>query len=225
MKSRYIVRFSASERLAHWVQFAAFMALLVTGLPNYSRALRAFAEGRAGQTSRVWHRVAAIVYIASPFIYLFGNPRAFFFSLKEAFTWNRDDRVWLSRAWSYYAHGEVASIPPQGKYNAGQKLNALLQIVAYSLFGITGLVMWFKKKVVSPAAFAWSMIIHDLASIANVCMVMLHVYLVAIHPLTRESILSMFEGVVSREYAEEHHAKWLAERDSETLNDERKKEG
>lgn len=211
MKSRYITRFTASERLAHWVQFLAFTALLFTGLPNYSRSLRAFAEGRSGQTNRVWHRLVALVYILSPFIYLFGNPRAFFSSLKEAFTWTRDDFVWLRRAWAYYAHGETVHIPPQGKYNAGQKLNALLQIGAYNTFVATGLTLWAKKKTTSRGWFAWSVIIHDLAAIANVCMVMVHVYLVAIHPLTRESILSMIEGVVSREYAQEHHAKWLAE--------------
>ena len=212
MKNRYIVRFTASERLAHWVQFGAFVTLLITGLPNYSRALRPYAEGDSGQTNRVWHRFAAIVYIASPFIYLFGNPRAFFYSLREAFTWTRDDWVWLRRAWAYYTRGAaVTDMPPQGKYNAGQKLNALLQIGAYNTFVATGLIMWFKKKLGSRATFAWSVIIHDLAAIANVCMIMLHVYLVVVHPLTRESVLSMIEGVVTREYAQEHHAKWLAE--------------
>ena len=211
MRNRYVVRFSPSERLAHWIQFLAFVALLVTGLPNFSRSMRSYAVGRSGQTNRIWHRVAALVYIGSPLIYLFGNPRAFFSSLREAFVWTRDDWVWLARAWDYYTHGNVSDLPPQGKYNAGQKLNVLLQIVAYTFFVTTGLLMWFKEKVTSPVAFTWSVIIHDLATIANSCMVMLHVYLVTIHPLTRESILSMVEGVVTREYAAKHHAKWIAE--------------
>jgi len=218
MKSRYVVRFSASERLAHWVQFVAFTALLVTGLPNYSRFFRPYAEGNSGQTNRAWHRLAATVYIVSPFVYLLGNPRAFLFSLKEAFSWTCDDWAWLGKAWAYYTRGhEVTDIPPQGKYNAGQKLNALVQIGAYTTFVVTGFVMWCREKLRSRATFTWSVIIHDLAAITNVCMIMLHVYLVVIHPLTRESVLSMIEGVVTREYAEEHHAKWLAEIDRQRM--------
>jgi formate dehydrogenase subunit gamma len=52
------------------------------------------------------------------------------------------------------------------------------------------------------------MIPYDLSAIAVVILFMIHLYLVAVHPFTRESITAMFEGVVTREYAEEHHAKW-----------------
>ncbi len=211
MEDRYVVRFSASERLAHWLQFLAFSVLLVTGLFIYAPALQAFAVGRAGEASRVLHRISAIVFMISPLIYLVGNPSAFFSSLREAFSWSANDRTWLSKAISYYTNGEVSDMPAQGKYNGGQKLNAVVQIVAFLVFVITGLIMWFGKGSVSPGLFAFSVLLHDLAVIGAVCLVMLHVYLVAIHPLTRESITAMFEGIVSRDYAQEHHAKWLAE--------------
>ena len=52
------------------------------------------------------------------------------------------------------------------------------------------------------------MVIHDLSVTAALGFFALHLYLVAIHPFTREAITSMFEGVVTREYAKEHHTKW-----------------
>jgi formate dehydrogenase subunit gamma len=103
-------------------------------------------------------------------------------------------------------------MPPQGKYNAGQKFNALTQIVTFALFVVTGLVMWFGKGTVPPTVFMWAVILHDLSVIATVLLFMLHLYLVAVHPLMRESITAMFEGTVTEEFAKEHHGKWLAER-------------
>ncbi len=71
--------------------------------------------------------------------------------------------------------------------------------------------MWFGKGAVPPTAFVWSVILHDLSVIATVAWFMLHVYLVAVHPIHRESITSMFEGTVTEEYTREHHGKWIAE--------------
>ena len=213
---RYVRRFSASERLAHWIYFFAFSVLLVTGLFNYVPALQAFAVGRAGEASRVLHRIGAVLLMVTPFIYLIGNPQDFFSGAKEILSWSEDDRNWMRHAWAFYAHGEERELPPQGRYNAGQKLNALVQIVAFAIFVVTGLIMWLGKASVSPGLFTFSVLLHDLAVIAAVCLVILHVYLVTIHPLTRESITAMFEGIVTREYAQEHHAKWLAEIEGKT---------
>jgi len=216
MESRYVVRFSASERLAHWIQFVAFSVLLVTGLFIYAPALQAFTVGRSGEASRVLHRIFAVVFMIAPLIYLFGNPSAFFSNLREVFSWNADDRTWLTKAWAYYTYGEASDLPAQGKFNAGQKLNVVVQIVAFVVFVVTGLIMWFGKGAVAPGIFAFAVILHDLAVIAAVCLVILHVYLATIHPLTRESITGMFEGIVTRDYAQEHHAKWLAEVEGKT---------
>ncbi len=209
MRVRYIERFSASERIAHWIHFLAFTVLLGTGGFLYMPALRAFATGDAGQAARLAHRIAALVFIASPLLYLLGDPKGFFGSFREAFSWGSDDTQWLRSAWSYYTKGAKFEIPPQSKYNAGQKLNVLSQVIIFILFTVTGLVMWFGPGMnVSASLFLWSIIIHDLSATVAIILFVLHVYLVAIHPFTRESITAMFEGAVTREYAEEHHSKW-----------------
>ncbi len=207
-----VVRFTAGERLAHWVHFLAFTVLLGTGLFLYVPWFQPFTVGEAGAASRLAHRVAAVVFMIAPLIYLVLSPREFFYSLKEAFTWGKDDWGWLQNAWSYYSRGKLGTMPPQGKYNAGQKFNALTQIITFFLFVVTGLTMWFGKGIVSPTVFMWSVIIHDLSMIATTALFILHIYLVAVHPLMRESITAMFEGTVTEEFAREHHGKWLAER-------------
>jgi formate dehydrogenase subunit gamma len=213
MESRYVTRFSASERIAHWLHFLAFTVLLGTGGFLYMPALQPFTIGAAGEAARLSHRLAAVVFILCPLIYLLGDPKGFVGSLREAFSWGADDIRWLRLAWQYYTKGAEVDVPPQGKYSAGQKLNALTQVIVFILFTITGLIMWFGPGLgwVSSTVFLWSVIIHDLSVTAAVVFFLLHLYLVAIHPFTRESITAMFEGVVTREYAEEHHAKWYEE--------------
>ncbi|MCL4489475.1 MAG: cytochrome b/b6 domain-containing protein [Chloroflexi bacterium] len=207
-----VVRFTAAERAAHWVHFVAFSVLLVTGMFIYLPWLHAFAGGAAGEASRLIHRGAAVLFIAAPLVYLVFSPREFLYSLKESFTWGADDVGWLKNAWGYYSQGKLGTMPPQGKYNSGQKLNALTQIISFGLFVITGLIMWFGKGSVPSNVFLASVIVHDLAVIATVLLFMLHLYLVVLHPMMRESITSMFEGTVTRAFAEEHHGKWYSER-------------
>lgn len=209
MDSRYVKRFSASERVAHWLHFLAFVVLLGTGGFLYTPALHAFTVGPAGEAARLAHRIAAVAFIVTPLVYLFGDPKGFFGSLRESFSWGRDDINWLRSAWRYYTQGANAkNIPPQGKYNAGQKLNALTQIIAFVLFTVTGLIMWFGNGSVAPIVLRWSVIIHDLSVTAVLALFLVHLYQVTVHPFTRESIMAMFEGVVTHEYAQEHHAKW-----------------
>lgn len=207
-----LVRFTTAERLAHWIHFVAFVVLLGTGAFLYVPALQPFTLGVAGEAGRLTHRAAAVVFIAAPLIYLVFSPREFFYSLKESFTWGEADLGWLKNAWGYYARGQAGTMPPQGKYNGGQKFNALTQIITFGLFFVTGFVMWFGKGTVSPDIFLASIIVHDLSVLATLLLFILHLYLVAVHPVMRESITSMFEGTVTRSFAEEHHGKWLSER-------------
>lgn len=212
MEARYVKRFSASERVAHWVHFLAFTVLLGTGGFLYMPALQPFTAGAAGEAARLAHRIAAVVFIVTPLFYLIGDPKGFFGSLRESFSWGADDFRWLRLVWQYYTQGARAKgVPPQGKYNAGQKLNALTQIIAFVLFTVTGLIMWFGHGIVAPVVFRWAVIIHDLSVTVVLALFVVHLYQVAVHPFTRESIMAMFEGVVTREYAQEHHGKWYEE--------------
>ena len=122
----------------------------------------------------------------------------------------------MQKAASYYSGGSHGSLPEQGKYNAGQKLNALSQIIAFIVFVVTGLTMWLGRDMVSASVFQWALLLHVLSMIVTTLWFMLHVYLVAVHPLTRESISAMVVGTVTEEFAKEHHAKWLRDMKGKT---------
>jgi formate dehydrogenase subunit gamma len=169
--------------------------------------LKPLAQGDAGQWMRLVHHLIAILFIAEPLIYGILQPRRLWMHLKE-FSFERDDLGWLKNAFSYYVWGKHDVMPPQGRFNTGEKINAIVMIVAWILFVVSGLIMWFGKGVVSAELFRWMVVVHDLTMIVSVCMLIVHLFLAVAHPMMWAALVSMRFGVTSASYAAEHHAKW-----------------
>ncbi len=204
---RWIPRYTFVERLLHWVHTLSFIPLVMTGLVLYIDALAPLARGEAGLWMRLVHRLAAILFIAEPVVYGILQPRRLWMSLKE-FSFDRDDLGWMKNAFGYYVLGRHADMPPQGRFNTGEKMNGVVMIVTYVLFVLSGLVMWFGKGIVPAELFRWMVVLHDLTTIAAVAMFLVHLYLAVAHPLMWAALVSMRFGVTSATYASEHHAKW-----------------
>jgi formate dehydrogenase subunit gamma len=204
---RWIPKYTPLERAMHWMHMATFVPLAVTGLVLYLPFLQPLAQGAAGQWIRLLHRLAAVLFGLLPIIYLIVEPHRLLMSLRE-FVFAKEDIGWLKGAFGYYLLGKHTAMPPQGRFNTGEKMNGVIMVLAWIAFGVTGLVMWFGKGIVPPALFRWMVILHDLAMIASVCMFLVHLYLAVAHPLMWAGMVSMRFGVTSAAYAAEHHAKW-----------------
>lgn len=211
MTERAILRFTAGERVFHWVYFVSFLVLAATGAFLYLPA-RPFSMGEAGETSRLIHRLSALVFLAIPLLTLIFSPRGFLRDLREGLTWRGEDarslRVLLTR---YYWTGDPAGLPPQGKFTAGQKLNIGMQIVAFLAFAASGIAIWFGPGVLSRQALLLCLIVHDVTAVLATCFALVHIYMVTILPMTRGAIATMFTGAMPDEYAREHHPRWYAE--------------
>jgi formate dehydrogenase subunit gamma len=195
------------ERVGHWFHTATFVPLAITGLILYVSLFQSLAQGQAGYFVRLMHRVIAIPFGLLPILYFVIEPRRFIMSIRE-FLFDKDDIGWVLNAFSYYLLGRHTAMPPQGRFNTGEKMNGLIMCVAWVVLGVTGLLMWFGKGVISPELFHWMVLIHDLAMIAAVAMFLVHLYLAVAHPLMWAGLVSMRFGVTSAAYAAEHHAKW-----------------
>ena len=210
MIRRARVRFSAAERVFHWTYAVAFVALLVTGAFLYL-PWTAFAMGEAGETSRLLHRLFAVMLVASPLVTLAWSAHGFASDLREALTWRRDDlsalRILLTR---YYWTGDARGVPPQGKFTAGQKLNIAVQMVAFGVLAATGVLLWLGKGRVPIDVLRWSVVLHALAAVASTCFVLVHVYMTVALPMTKGAIASMLLGTMDEDYAERHHPGWRA---------------
>jgi formate dehydrogenase subunit gamma len=191
-----IRRFTRTERALHWVHAASFFALLATGLILYLPALSTLVSRRnLVKNVHIWVAVAWLVAIAV--IVIAGNRRALRESWREIETIDRDDRRWL--------RGRRA---PQGRFNAGQKLNAILTVAFALLFALSGFFLWLGERD-HRFLFAGTGTVHDTLTYLSVGLLVGHLYLALIHPSTRHALRGMTTGDVDVSWAAKHHAKWV----------------
>jgi formate dehydrogenase subunit gamma len=137
----------------------------------------------------------AILLIAS-----LGNRRALMQTVREIDLFDRDDRRFLA--------GQVHS--PQGRFNAGQKVNAVLTAAFATLFFVSGLLLWYGERN-TRFRLSGTVYLHDTLMYLSVGIVAGHLYLSLIHPTTRHAFRGMTLGSVRADWARAHHSKWEAD--------------
>lgn len=193
----YVRRFSRTERALHWIHASAFFVLLGSGLVLYLPSLSVAVSNRP--LVKAIHVYTAIAWlIALVLVVLVGDRAGLRRTLRELDRFDRDDRRWLT-----------ARPAPQGRFNAGQKLNAALTGAFAVLFAVSGFLLWYGER---NADFRWTntLLLHDVLTIASVFLLTGHIYLTLIHRATRHSLRGMTLGSVREEWAREHHAKWVS---------------
>jgi len=195
--TRYVRRFSRTERTLHWVNALGFFLLLVTGLILYLPSLEVLV-GRRPLIKDVhfWGGVGWIAALA--LVALLGDRRGLLRTARELDRFDPEDVRWLRRR-----------LPaPQGRFNAGQKVNASLTAAFTLLFLVSGLLLWFGERD-TRFRFASTVILHDGLTFAALALLVGHLYLALIHPATRHALRGMTLGSVSEEWAREHHPRWI----------------
>ena len=194
MKPGYVRRFSPAERLLHWVNALGFFFLLATGLILYLPRLSMLVSRRQTiQYIHFWGGVAWLVALAA--VVVLGG-RRLLATARELDTFDADDLRWL--------RGRGA---PQGRFNAGQKINAVLTAAFAVLFGASGLLLWFGEQD-TRFRFASTVLLHDGLMYVSLLLLVGHLYLALIHPATRHALRGMTLGSVDAEWAARQHAKW-----------------
>jgi formate dehydrogenase subunit gamma len=197
VRAGYVRRFSPVERLLHWVNAVGFFFLLTTGLILYLPRLSVLVARRQFiQSIHFWGGVAWLAVLAG--VLLLGA-RRLLTTARDLETFDHDDLVWL--------RGGKA---PQGRFNAGQKINAALTAAFTILFGVSGLLLWFGEQD-TRFRFASTVILHDGLMYVSLVLLVGHLYLALINPATRHSLRGMTLGNVNAEWAARHHAKWKPE--------------
>ncbi len=205
---RWIPKYTFLERLGHWIHAATYIPLAFTGFLIFAPFLKGLAQGDWGEALRVAHRIFAVAFGIMPVLYVVLQPRRFLMNVRENLTFGREDIGWVKAAIPYYLLGKHTDMPPQPRFNTGERLNAAVIMVGTALFGVTGFTMWFGKGVIPPWLFQAAVIVHDLTMVVTFVMFIIHFFLAVAHPLMWQSLVSMRYGVVSESYAREHHAIW-----------------
>jgi formate dehydrogenase subunit gamma len=198
-----IARFSRTERVAHWLLAITFFVMLGSGLALY---LPSLSNSIPRPTAKAWHLwSAAALGIGIVLIVALGDRRALGQSARDLERLDRDDARWLAGGPKRFVTGDAA--PPQGRFNAGQKLNAAVTLGLMIVMAVSGLLLWYGEQD-TRFRFAGSVHIHDWGSWILIILVAGHMYLAVLHPATRHALRGMTVGDVDREWALEHHEKW-----------------
>ncbi len=203
-----VIRFKPAERLTHLVVVVTFLLLTLSGLAilknSWFGGLAALFGGM--DNARVIHHWTGLVFGVALLVALIFGYQAW---TRHILSWDADDKAFASKT-VFVTLGTVSysQMPPQGKYNGGQKGWSLIVAVSGLILLVTGLILWQKEAIGSASLVQWSLPLHDFFSMVLWAGVIGHFFQAVIHPETRESLWALRDGTVSAEYARSHHAKW-----------------
>lgn len=194
-----VVRFDRVERWLHWTNAALFLVLLATGMTLYVGSLSTLV-GRRVLVKDV-HVISGLALPVPLALAYAGSWRAGLRrDVRRIARWSTDDRRWLL---SLGRRGRARL----GKFNAGQKLNAIFVAGCIPLMLVTGSIMrWFE-----PFPLAWrtgATFVHDWLALALLAVVIGHIGKALMEPA---ALRSMRSGRMPVAHVEAAHPRWWQE--------------
>lgn len=175
-----------------------YLVLLATGALLLASRRGLPVPFSAEALSRV-HRWAGLALPTLVFLVFWGgDKRVLLRNAREALTWRGSDLLWLLIAPFSLLFGRPR-LPRAGKFNAGQKLHLLAQMILVPVFVASGAVMLFEGESLA----AW--LVHVVGFFVALPLVAGHLFLALIHPATRRGLPGMFTGLVDARWARHHH--------------------
>jgi formate dehydrogenase subunit gamma len=191
-----IRRFSRTERALHWVHASAFFVLLGSGLVLYVPRLSELVARR--QLVKDVHLYTGLAWaVLIGLLILLGLRHGLRGTIRELERFDAEDLRWL-----LHRGGRA------GRFNAGQKLNAIVTAAFAVLFAISGFLLWYGERD-TRFRFANTILLHDGLMYAPLVLLTGHLYLSLIHQSTRHALRGMIGGTVEKEWARRHHPRWV----------------
>jgi len=221
MSQRQIKKHHVAIVLLHWFNAIVWMLELATGsalvvgpgyrfMPLWYITMMQQAFGTSANLLR-FHIAVGLTWTVVFLAYAIFGWRHYLHAevLRKEIGIDADDIQWLRIRTLKLLNRTKESLPPQGAYNAGQKLYALLVYTMVPVIMLTGLIMTF--HLISTTLVAWAMVLHFVAAGMVVSGLLVHVYMGAVFPEERPAFYSMITGLVDELYAYRHHFKWWHE--------------
>ena len=223
-----IQRHSKGAIFMHWFNAVCWITLLLSGFglinnhelqPVGMWYVDFWHALLAPQNILVLHVTLGVVWVAVYAAYALVrlNREAIPF-LREIFTFNpRSDMVWLFRKVLHLTVGEnvmrrqglPSDLPPQGFYNAGQKMFAVPAVLcSLGLIASGGIMLLSRSWADGSVVVQWSIALHFLCAALVALGLPIHIYMATIAPGEGPAFRSMFTGYVPKEFAKHHNTLW-----------------
>ena len=195
-----IRRYTMTERVGHWVASWVYVYPLLTGLSFYSPHLSWLATVLGGgPTSRFWHPFVGVIFVG--------------FLLWMLKVWGADMRITAAdhewkKAMPRYIRNEDENLPPEGRFNYGQKLFYWVMLFAGVMLLLSGSVLWFPEIFArkAHALLLLAIFVHVGAALISIGAFIIHVYMGT--AMVRGGFTSIVRGEVSPAWAKMHHRLW-----------------
>src|SRR5215831_12090767 len=196
-----LVRFSAFERLVHWMTAACFILLAISGLNiTFGKPLLLPLIGPDAFTA--WSQWAKYAHNYLSFPFTLGVFTIFLMWI----AWNIPNPVdveWLKRGGGIVGHDH----PPADRFNAGQKMIYWIVVLGGAAVAVSGYILMFPFYGTNIADMQVAQVIHGVTALLFVAVMIAHIYIGTIG--MEGAFEGMWDGTVDVNWAKEHHRVWL----------------
>jgi formate dehydrogenase subunit gamma len=197
---RVLVRFSAFERLVHWMTAACFIVLALSGLNiTFGKSLLLPLVGPEAFT--VWSQWAKYAHNYLSFPFTLGVLLIFLMWI----AWNIPNKVdveWLREGGGMVGHKH----PPAYRFNAGQKLIYWIVVLGGGAVAASGYLLMFPFYGTNIADMQVAQVVHGVVALLFVAAMLGHIYIGTIG--MEGAFEAMWDGTVDANWAKEHHSLW-----------------
>jgi formate dehydrogenase subunit gamma len=198
--TRYLQRYPDRTRINHWAVAGLFLCAGLSGLAFFHPALFPLTMlFGGGPWTRVLHPFFGVLMVLG-FVFLA-------WQVWRENVWKAQDTAWLKAAPHLVMTGDEESMPPAGKYNAGQKLVFWAFGVSLVLLFFTGFVFWqpwFADYFAIPLRRV-AVVVHAAAATVLILSVIAHVYAAI---WVKGTMRAMTRGTVTENWARRNHPLW-----------------
>ena len=197
---RLIQRYTAGQRINHWVIAITFVLSALSGLALFHPAfywLTGLLGG--GPWTRILHPFVGVLMLVC-------------FAIFAMRMWR--DNLMTKKDWQWLRQlGDVIRaredrLPDVGRYNAGQKLLFFALILLMLGLLLSGVVMWreYFSFYFPIWAVRWSSLIHAIFAFLAIWLIIVHIYAGI---WVKGSVRAMTRGTVTPGWAWKHHRAWV----------------
>jgi formate dehydrogenase subunit gamma len=200
---RVLVRFSAFERMVHWMTAACFVILALSGLNiTFGRTLILPWMGPEAFTAMSQWAKYAHNFLSFPFT--LGVVLIFLMWI----AWNIPNRIdvnWLKQGGGIVGHRH----PPAERFNAGQKLIYWIVVLGGGAVAASGYFLLFPFYGTNIADMQVAQVVHGVVAVLFIAAMLGHIYIGTIG--MEGAFEGMWDGTVDENWAKEHHRIWYEE--------------
>ncbi|VVD98488.1 formate dehydrogenase subunit gamma [Pandoraea terrigena] len=198
-KDDLIERYSAGQRINHWIVAGTFILLALSGLALFHPSMFWLANVFGGGSwTRILHPfVGVLMFVAFACLAV----RLGCYNKFES-----RDTEWMKKIGDVLDNREE-NLPEVGRYNAGQKLLFYVMVLCMIGLLLSGVVIWrayfslyFPIGVIRLASD-----VHAVCAFVLICGIITHIYAAI---WIKGSVRAMTRGTVTRGWAWKHHRAW-----------------